>query len=130
MTERGKIRNKDFKRQIYDMSGLGTGTITPTDIDGFMDFGNRLFIFFESKHGNSQMPYGQKLALQRLTDACHSPPDRYSVLFLLSHSGDSEEICVADLPIVKYRYKLEWIDPKIQITLKQGIEIFRERYLK
>ena len=63
------IRNRDYMRQIKDFSGLRFGKISPTDIDGFLDFGNSLFIFVEMKHGDTRIPYGQKLALTRLCDA-------------------------------------------------------------
>ena len=56
------IRNRDYMRQIKDFSGLRFGKISPTDIDGFLDFGNSLFIFVEMKHGDARIPYGQKLA--------------------------------------------------------------------
>ena len=47
MAERGVIRNRQFAQQLRDFSGLRFGKITPTDIDGFMDFGDRLFVVLE-----------------------------------------------------------------------------------
>lgn len=129
MTERGRIRNKDFKRQIFDMSGLRYGKITPTDIDGFMDFGDKLFIFFESKHGDSGMSYGQNLAFERIVDACQSK-GRESVGFVLSHHADTDEIDVASLLVVKYRNGFAWHIPKRQITMKEAAGWFVERYSK
>ena len=35
---RGKIRNVCYAEQIIDFSSLCFGTITPTNIDGYMDF--------------------------------------------------------------------------------------------
>lgn len=127
MEERGRIRNKEFKRQLFDMSGLRFGKITPTDVDGFMDFGNRLFVFFESKHGDSPMPTGQRMAMERLVDACQSP-ERGSVFFLLSHNGDEEEIDVANLPIVKYRHFGQWKEPEKPRTLLDGVNYFRAKH--
>jgi len=37
------IRNEDFMRQIKEFSGMRFGRISPTDIDCFLDFGNKLF---------------------------------------------------------------------------------------
>lgn len=131
MTERGKIRNKDFKRQIFDMSGLQFGKITPTDIDGFMDFGNKLFVFFESKHGSSKMSYGQRLALERLVDACHSPPQRTAVCFVLSHDGKSEEIYVSELRIVQYRHNGKWQDPiDKEAKMIDGVKFFYDKFVR
>ena len=47
MFERGVIHNRERGAQIRDYSGLRFGNITPTDIDGFMDFGGRVFVVFE-----------------------------------------------------------------------------------
>ena len=46
--ERGKIRNRDQAQQIRDFSGMCfRGTITPTDIDGYFEINNELFVFME-----------------------------------------------------------------------------------
>ncbi len=39
------IKNKEFISQVKVFSGIKIGSISPTDIDGFLDFGNKLFIF-------------------------------------------------------------------------------------
>lgn len=85
MHERGVIRNRQFAQQLRDFSGLRFGNITPTDIDGFMDFGDRLFVILEGKHHGSQIQTGQRVALERLVDACHCPPRRVAVALILDH---------------------------------------------
>lgn len=76
MVERGVIRNREYAKQLKDFSGLRYGKITPTDIDGFLDFGDQLFVVVEGKHAGSAIQTGQRLALERLVDACHCPPRR------------------------------------------------------
>ena len=66
MTEPGIFRNREYAKQLKSFSGLRFGKITPTDIDGFLDFGNNVYVFIETKHGDAPLPYGQKLALERL----------------------------------------------------------------
>jgi len=44
MIERGVIRNKQYARQIRDFSGIAVRNITPTDIDGFFEMKNEVFV--------------------------------------------------------------------------------------
>ena len=129
MSERGVIRNRDFKTQVADMSGLKFGKITPTDLDAFMDFNNQLFVFVEAKHGESVMPYGQQLAIERLCDACHKPPHRYAVAFVTSHES-SGDIDFANTTVTKYRWDGKWQFPQVAgSTLLSGVNAFRTKYL-
>jgi len=66
--ERGAIKNKEGASILCDFTGLQYGKITPTDLDGFVDFGNKIFVLIECKGGDAKMPYGQQLALERLVD--------------------------------------------------------------
>ena len=129
MNERGVIRNRAFKQQIADFSGLRFGNITPTDLDAFMDFNNKLFVFVETKHGDSEMQYGQRLALERLCDACHNPPIRYAVAFITRHDSDSD-IDFAQTIVTKYRWGGKWISPQaIDAPLIDGVNTFRSKFL-
>ena len=47
--DRGKIRDATLIDRLRDFSGLRYGRITPTDIDAFMEFGNKAFVFIEAK---------------------------------------------------------------------------------
>ena len=130
MAERGVIQNRGYRQQIADMSGLTFGKITPTDLDAFMDFNNKLFVFVETKYGGAPLPYGQRLAIERLCDACHCPPDRYSVAFITSHSSNGD-IDFARTVITKIRFGGAWVDPKKPgAPLIDGVQAFREKYLK
>lgn len=63
---RGVIYNRDEKRRIIDFSGMRWGNITPTDIDAFVEFKGKCFIAIECKGICVPVPFGQKLALERL----------------------------------------------------------------
>lgn len=67
-SERGKIRNREHV-PVKDFSGLRYGKITPTDIDGFVEFKDKIFILLELKFGDSVLKYGQRTALERGCDA-------------------------------------------------------------
>lgn len=128
MSERGVIRNRDYKQRIADFSGMKYGKITPTDIDGFIDFNDKLFVFFEAKYGDSQLSYGQSLALQRLCDASHQPPNRHSVLFVVNYSSHGD-IDAANTVVTKYRWFGKWHTPKTNdATLRQAVDFFHSKY--
>lgn len=66
--ERGKIENRNRARQIIDFSGLQYGKITPTDIDGLIEYHDKAILLLEFKYADAEMPRGQKVALERMCD--------------------------------------------------------------
>lgn len=128
MAERGVIRNRDFARQIKDFSGLCFGKITPTDIDAFVEFQDKLFVFIEGKHNGAKLPYGQRLALERLVDACHNPPFRISTAIVIDHFDSfTDDVDFASSPVREFRWFGTWRNPqKTGITLRESIEALIE----
>ena len=119
--ERGKIRNKDYAQILRDYTKLRWGAITPTDIDGFLDFGNKAFVFIESKYKGKSLGGGQKLALERLVDACSVP----SILIVSEHdSQPGAEIEMSLCLVVQYRMNKRWRFPKEKITVRASIDEF------
>ena len=110
MAERGEIYNPTLANQIRSFKGLRYGKITPTDIDAFMEFGNKAFVIIEGKGKNAPLPYGQNLALERLCDAIQDK-DRahYSLLIVCEHVlKDDGVIDVGNSTVLKYRYGKKW----------------------
>jgi glycerophosphoryl diester phosphodiesterase len=120
--DRGKIRNREFAKQLRNFSGLRFGKITPTDIDGFIDFGGRIFIFIESKHGTAKLPYGQRLALERLCDASQKAGID-SIVIIGSHETQ-DDIDMANIPVIELRWMGKWRIPKKKTTVRQKIDNF------
>lgn len=105
---RGKIQFRDRARQIIDFSGMRFGNITPTDIDGFFERRNEIFVFYEFKYGEAIMPYGQALALKRTIDAI-AASGRKAALFVCSHDvGDTEQ----DIDAAKAKVRWYYYDGK------------------
>lgn len=124
--QRGAIRNPEYRQQLADFTGLRWGAITPTDLDGFIDFSDKLFVFIEGKHGTASMPYGQELALQRLCDAAHGPSGRAAVAFVVNHNTPLDKsIDYASANVAKYRWKGQWLFPTSGLHLFEGIERIR-----
>lgn len=118
---RGRIRNREFALVERDFSGLRWEKITPTDIDGFVEFGNRLFVFIEGKHPGAQFSGGQKLALQRLTSICNFPPNRYAFAVVVDQVTYKEvdengvEVAVVDYAnsiVREFLWNDEWRRPR------------------
>ncbi len=120
----GVIRNREFARQIKDFSGLRFGQITPTDIDGFMDFGDRLFVVIEGKHAGSMLKTGQRLALERLVDACHCPPRRIAVAMVIDHfDAAAEDVNYSTCTVRTMRWNGRWVAPlEHGITCRRAVE--------
>lgn len=125
---RGKIRNRDHALLERDFSGLRWNRITPTDIDAFVEFQDKLFVFIEGKLNGRSLRGGQRLAFERLVDACNSPEKKkYSIGFVVANDG-SDCFDYARAPIVEYRWKRRWIEPRSLHILKPAIDKLIERY--
>lgn len=124
------IRNADYMAQIKDFSGLWFGSILPTDIDAFMDFQDRLFVFVELKHGDAVMARGQELALERLCDAC-TTSTRESCLIIGRHqAGLGEQIDVSEAIVSDVRWHGSWYQWQERgETVRDVIEHVREKAL-
>jgi len=119
----GGLRNKDFARQLRDFTGLTFGKISPTDIDAFLDFGGKLFVFIEGKHGTAMPPFGQKLALERIVNACQA--GGVETLLLLASHDTKGDVDYASLPVTRLFHKGKWRPPHKAITVRQAIDEFR-----
>lgn len=131
MSQRGVIRNIKFARQRADFNGLRFGTITPTDIDGFVEFSDEVFIFMETKHGGAELPSGQRLALERVCDRVQAGGGEALVLVLHNSltGNDNQTYDLAPLPVAQCRYKGKWFVPREAISARQAIEKFASEKL-
>ena len=123
---RGVIQNRAAAERISDFSGLRWGKITPTDIDLFLDFQNKVFVVGEGKTEGLELKYGQKLALTRLTDACKRVG---SALLLV---WDVPRDLVGDIPTHSMVVRISYLDGKWNneyagVTVKHAIDMFREK---
>ena len=103
---RGTIQNAKRAKQLIRFDGLRYNNITPTDLDFFAEYHNQAFIFAEFKHGSADVPFGQKLALMRITDRIQQSGAE-AVLFVCEHYvGDpNEDVYAAESIVRKIYYK-------------------------
>jgi len=120
------IRNREHMRSIVNFDNMTFGKITPMDLDAFMEFNNKLYIFIETKYLDAQMPFGQQLALERFCDMCYET-GKQSFVFLTSHV-DHDEIDLGNSLVSKYRWKKQWHEPNSRITLHDAVLKLKEKY--
>jgi len=123
------IRNREYAKQLIDFKGLHFGTLMPTDIDAFIDFGDSKFVFIEVKHGDSLLPYGQRVALERLADAC-IVAGKKTIVIVASHDSVGD-IDIANLPVREVRIHKAWHPIEAHLTVRDAIEqwLIRGRYI-
>ena len=119
------INNRERMRQIIDFRGLHFDTKQPTDIDGFIDFDNKLFIIFELKCAGVKVPPGQRLALQRLAQTTQSKNTR---CIIAEHDTPiSEDVDAASAIVVEVYREGCWRPVENKITLRRAIDGIRRK---
>lgn len=108
---RGKIHCPELKRQLVDYSGIRFGNITPTDIDGFIEYQDCMYAFIEIKRECAVMPKGQRVAFTNLVDAVEgSAKWRHAVLFVCRHGGGDGDINAVEMEVSSYYACRNWYD--------------------
>lgn len=125
-TQRGSITFRDRARQIRDYAGLAYGKITPSDIDGVIDFGGRCFILIEYKLEGATLPYGQRLMYERICDALQSTISTSAVLIASHTHPTSEDIDCANASVIEYRWNGQWVQPRTATSVKNAVNIIRD----
>jgi hypothetical protein len=120
------IRNREYAAQLKRFDGLRWGSISPTDIDLYVEFGNRLMVLGECKYGHAPVPTGQRVGLERLVDAATLAPHRYAALLILHHDTEAGDIDYATTEVVRYRWLHEWKKPRRDIVLVDAIDRLRQ----
>lgn len=128
MAQRGKIINRERAKQLRDYSGLKYGKITPTDIDGFIDFGNKAFVFLELKLEGTKLPYGQRLALERIGDTIEEAGKECLVVVAEHNTSLNRDIDVANCKVILKRQNKQWFQSvNSQISVKEIIDDFLKK---
>lgn len=125
MNDRGVIQNVSRAQQINDFSGLMIRKITPTDIDGMIEYKNKAYVFIEIKYKDKELPYGQKLALERLaTDAVKA--GKSAIILVAEHDVEDTKLSVdvAKCNTRSYFLKKNWHVPREKITIANAMSIF------
>lgn len=106
---RGKIQCRTRAKQIIDFSGLRYNNITPTDIDGYIEYHDNGFMLFEFKLDGADLPRGQETALTRLVDSLYAA-HKNAALFVCKHnvSDPEQDIIAAESTVDSIYFKGRW----------------------
>lgn len=123
---RGKQHTPYLAAQERDFSGLCYGKITPTDIDAYLDFGNKLHVYIEAKLPAVDLPDGQRIALEHTVDDMHDR-GRYACGIVCEHPNRIGVIDFATCFVVMYRWKTKWLFPQEPKTTREAVDALLRR---
>jgi len=120
-TQRGNIKHKARAQQINSFSGLlRRRNITPTDIDGLIDYNGKAFIILEGKYGDAEIPKGQRMALEHLANAMVDGNKQVTVIVFRHNINDvNEDVKVSEQSVTEVYFKRKWFT----ITTKNVLEV-------
>jgi len=123
-----RINNPRRAKQLIDFAGLNIdGYIYPTDIDGLIEYRNSEYIIFEIKHGKAEVPYGQKLAIQRMVDDFTAVGKTAMALICEHDVHDPEESVIAAKCAVReiyYGREGVWRKPDMELSVREAVRKF------
>jgi hypothetical protein len=100
MTEDRRIKDEQLASQILAFDGMKYGNCRPTDIDLFIDFGGKMFVYGEAKHFPSNLTTGQRRALEEVVNNAEIPV--YAIMFHHHAAREDRQIPVKDCKVYSY----------------------------
>lgn len=127
--KRGTIKYPERYKQSKLISYQGMmriRKITPTDIDGVIDYNGNVFVYLEGKLIGKNLEYGQKLCFEHLVQS-HKKAEKFSWVLVFEFDDPimEDEIIIAKNKFVREIYDskiLKWRPPEKKITLIEAIE--------
>jgi hypothetical protein len=122
---RGDLHSPARARQLHDFSGLAYGAITPTDVDGLIEYRDKAVALFELKYHGQALLQGQSLALTRMVDNLERAGKR-AILLVVDHEEHNVLVKVnAAICLVRCGYtKGRWHTPSKPTTLRAALDFF------
>ena len=121
------FHNRDKAAQLISFKNLQWEKISATDIDFCIEIHNKLFIFGECKHGDSELPFGQKLALERIVDVIGET--KVAILLVFTHNTPiDEDIDAGNCVVREYRFNKQWHTEEQGRTVKEFCTKLIEKY--
>lgn len=127
---KSKILNPKRMKQLIDFKGLELDNgIYPTDIDGLIEYHDSEYIILEVKHNKAKVPWGQRLALQRMVDD-FTKAGKKAVAIVCEHSVDDTNkpvvAAVCNVRELYYGGEKRWRPPDSPMTVRQAVNNFRD----
>lgn len=104
--DRGKIRNVKTYKQLISYEGMMRHRkITPTDIDGLIDYNGNAFIFLECKQIGKGMDFGQRKAYENLIDGLAESGKPACCVHFVHNKAHDEIIIAKDCEVVELYFQ-------------------------
>ena len=130
VTEKSRIRNPYYAKQLIDFQGLELdGGIYPTDLDALIEYHDTEYILIELKFEKAKVPYGQRLAIQRMVDDFTRAGKRAIALVAEHYGSDPRKpVIAADCKVRELYYGKEccWRAPTFELTVRQAVDSFQK----
>jgi hypothetical protein len=126
----GRIKNIRKANQLIDFAGLQLKEhIYPTDIDGLIEYNDSEYVLFEIKYKNSEVPKGQKLALERMVNDFRKLGKEAIAIVCEHDTKDPEKpVIAADCRVREVLTSgSEWNKPDSVMSLKDAIQMFQDK---
>ena len=124
---RGVIKHIARAQQINSFKNIRYGNITPTDLDGAIEYHDKCWVFFELKYNNAPISYGQKLALERLVNDT-AKNNKKSIAIIADHyvNDTNKEVDAADCVVreVYLSNEKKWRGVVRKMSLKECVDVF------
>ena len=121
--KRGSIQNREMAKQLVDFSELKYGRITPTDIDGLLEWREKnVIVFMEFKYEDAELPVGQKMALEEIVKCLRKTGKKAYALVCSHHVGDPDMDINAGAALVREYLSWKWHILKQEVTVKEFID--------
>jgi len=125
---RGVVRSVARATQHIDYSGLRWDKITPSNIDGVLDFSGRLFVFLEFKTVGAPMAFGQRLLFSNLHRAMARNGVACAVLLAEHVTLDPKSaIGASEALVVEILDGPQWRAPLRSVTVREAVESYLRR---
>lgn len=127
--EIGKMfRNKERARALACYDGMSFDSLTPTDIDMVLEVGNQTLVVAEFKHGNAEVPIGQRLVIERM--CTNWAKEGRHALGIIAHHNEPGDFLVAGMKVTSWwcTEKSKWVTPEIAYSVKGLIDAFLLKY--
>lgn len=120
------IYNQKKARQLLLFEDISKDGIGMTDIDGLIEYKNRALILFEIKHGDKEVPIGQRLVLERMVNNA-AETGKTAVAIVAEHSVEN-----ADLPVfvrecrvreIYWGHEKRWRKPRTELLAGQATDM-------
>ncbi len=126
---RGSIKYIDRYKQLISYEGMERRRkITPTDIDGFIDYSGKVFVYLECKLEGKGMDYGQRFAFENIINS-HNKAGNLAIAILFVHNCKPDEIIIAkDKQAIGFYTGKGWKNIESEVKTVLDVIIEWEKY--